>query len=79
MRCAEASERKRVVNQTRRRVDETDFLNSASEGSGSPKGMVMNAIRVVKVRQTKLINTGNKATHNRSNRYRDDQRTTDKQ
>lgn len=78
MRCAEASERKRVVNQTRRRVDETDFLNSASEGSGSPKGMVMNAIRVVKVRQTKLINTGNKATCNRSNRYRDDQRTTDK-
>ena len=41
--------------------------------------MVMNAIRVVKVRQTKLINTGNKATRNRSNRYRDDQRTTDKQ
>ena len=79
MRCAEASERKRVVNQTRRRVDETDFLNNASEGSGSPKGMVMNAIRVVKVRQTKLINTGNKATRNRSNRYRDDQRTTDKQ
>ena len=78
MRCAEASERKRVVNQTRRRVDEADFLNSASEGSGSPKGMVMNAIRVVKVRQTKLINTGNKATRNRSNRYRDDQRTTDK-
>ena len=79
MRCAEASKRRRVFNQPRRRVDETDFFNSASEGSGSPKGMVMEAFKVVNVRQSELIDTGNKAIRNRSIRYRDGRWSTDKQ
>lgn len=41
--------------------------------------MVMEAFKVVNVRQSELIDTGNKAIRNRSIRYRDGRWTTDKQ
>jgi len=36
-----ARRRSLVFNQARNRVDETDLFIRASEGSGSPKGIVM--------------------------------------
>ena len=48
MRCAEASWRRRVFSHARRRVDDTDLLSRASDGSGSPsspKGMVIATTR----------------------------------
>ena len=42
MRCPMASWRRRVFNQARSRVDETDLFSRPSENSGVPKGMVIN-------------------------------------
>jgi len=54
-----------VFNQVRNRVDETDLFIRASEGSGSPNGMVMSASRLPKVSQIEpdIIEPGINAIH----------------
>ena len=45
MRWARASSRRRVLIHARIRVDDTDFLSSASDGSGVPNGIVTLSLR----------------------------------